>query len=347
MTIYDLVTASELSTYWTEVVESLEPFIGEELFPNDKKLGIKLSWLKGADGLPIVLRPSAFDVASIPRPRIGITKMETEMPYFKESTYIDEELRQQLNMVLESNNQKYIDAIMNRIFDNEAELLKGARVQRERMRMMLLTSGLISMQGNGQIYDYDYQLPQGHKQNAIKDWSDPEADILEDIRKGKQKILDDTGVEITRAITTSKVMGYMRKNTVIRESINDATTANRWISDTKLKQFVLDELGITIAINDKVYADENEVRQRYVDDELFVMIPDGDLGSTWFGTTPAESDLMGSPNIANVSIVDTGVAITTIKKADPVQVETIVSMICLPDFPHGDKVYILSTKAQQ
>ena len=69
-----------------------------------------------------------------------------------------------------------------------------------------------------------------------------------------------------------------------------------------------------------------------------------DLGKTWFGTTPAESDLM-SGSVANVSITDTGVAVTTVQKADPVQVETIVSMICLPSFEAADQVYILDTQA--
>ena len=34
------------------------------------------------------------------------------------------------------------------------------------------------------------------------------------------------------------------------------------------------------------------------------------------------------------------VAVTTIQKADPVTVETKVTMICLPDFPTADQVYI-------
>ena len=74
------------------------------------------------------------------------------------------------------------------------------------------------------------------------------------------------------------------------------------------------------------------------------MFPDGHLGKTWFGTTPAESDLMVG-NVANVSITDTGVAVTTVTKADPVQVETIVSMICLPSFEAADQVYIMDTSA--
>ena len=48
-------------------------------------------------------------------------------------------------------------------------------------------------------------------------------------------------------------------------------------------------------------------------------------------------------SVANVSITDTGVSVTTVQKADPVQVETIVSMICLPSFEAADQVYIMDT----
>lgn len=80
------------------------------------------------------------------------------MPFFKESLYIDEELRQELNKVLETGNQVYIDSIMNRVFDDTVSLTESAAVSRERMRMMLLTTGTISMASNGQSYTYDYGL---------------------------------------------------------------------------------------------------------------------------------------------------------------------------------------------
>ena len=92
-------------------------------------------------------------------------------------------------------------------------------------------------------------------------------------------------------------------------------------------------------MNDKRYKDEAGTAQRYVADDVFVMFPAGQLGNTWFGTTPEESDLMAG-SVANVTITDTGVAVTTIQKADPVTVETKVTMICLPDFPTADQVYI-------
>lgn len=343
MTIFDIITSTEIASYWELMTQDRAPYLGEELFPNEKKLGLKLDWLKGSNGLPVVLKASAFDVKAVPRPRIGFEKLSAEMPFFKESKYIDEELRQQLNMILETGNQAYIDTIANRIFADETELLEGAAAQRERMRMMMLTTGVISMKSNGQIYEYDYRIPEGHKKTVTKSWSDPTATIMDDIRKAQDTIKEDTGVELTRAVTTSKVIGYMRNNTEIKKSIAVLTDGQGFISDSKVVSYIKDELSITIAVDDKKYKDEDEKTQNYVPEDTFTLIPDGKLGNTWFGTTPEESDLLTS-GVANVSIVDTGVAITTVPETDPVNVNTKVTMICLPDFPTADQVFIYDTK---
>lgn len=344
MTIYDLILSNEIVSYWEILSQDREPYIGEELFPDDKKLGLDLKWLKGSNGLPVVLKPSAFDVSAIPRPRIGFEKLTAQMPFFKESKTIDEELRQELNKVLESGNQTYIDAVVNRIFADETDLLEGAAAQRERMRMMALTTGTISMTGNGQNYDYDYGIPSNHKTTVTKSWSDKTAPIMEDIREAIQTILDDTGVKVERAICSSKVMGYFRINNEIKSSIMVLTNGAGFVSDSAIKQYIKDELGLEIVTNDKRYQDENKQKQRYVADDVFVMFPSGKLGNTWFGTTPEESDLM-TGSAVNVTIADTGVAVTTMKKLDPVNVETKVTMICLPDFPTADQVYIYDVLA--
>jgi hypothetical protein len=345
MTIFDIITSTEIASYWELMTQDRAPYLGEELFPNEKKLGLKLDWLKGSSGLPIVLKASAFDVKAVPRPRIGFEKLSAQMPFFKESKYIDEELRQQLNMIIETGNQAYIDTISNRIFADETELLEGAAAQRERMRMMMLTTGVISMKSNGQVYEYDYRIPEGHKKTVTKSWSDQTATIMDDIRKAQDIIREDTGVELTRAVTTSKVIGYMRNNTEIKKSIAILTDGQGFISDSKVVSYIKDELGITIAVYDKKYKDEDGNTQNYVPEDTFTLIPDGTLGNTWFGTTPEESDLLTS-GVANVSIVDTGVAITTVTETDPVNVNTKVTMICLPDFPTADQVFIYDVKVE-
>lgn len=344
MTIFDLMQSQELVAYWEELTKDEAPYPCEELFPDDKKRGISLKWLKGAKGLPVVLKTSAFDVHAIPRPRIGFDKLTAQMPYFKESTYIDEELRQELNMVLETGNQAYIDSVMDKIFDDETRLLRGARASRERMRMMALTTGVISMAANGQTFTFDYGVT--HKGNASVNWSDHAAsDPIEDIRVAKEKVEDETGATITRAMCDSKTWCDIRNNEKIKKAIFVLTNGVGEISDQKLRDYIAQELdGLEVYVNKKRYVDENGNTLPFMPNNTFVMFPDGELGKTWFGTTPAESDLMAG-SVANVTITDTGVAVTTVQHADPVQVETIVSMICLPSFEAADQVYILDTTA--
>ena len=345
MTIFDLVKAPELTSYWEEHRQDMPPYLGEELFPADKKLGLKLDWIKGANGLPVVLKPSAFDVGAVPRPRIGFDKLSAEMPFFKESTYIDEELRQQLNMVMETGNQAYIDAVMNRVFADEMHLLEGARARREQMRMMALTTGAIAITANGQAYNYDYGIPSDHKSEVTTSWSTTTSDPIEDMRKAMDKIEDDTGVRPTRGVCTRKTWGYLRVNEKIIKSIfvlsNGQVSA---LSDARLSQYLMDELGLELIVYGKRYKNDAGTATQFVPDDTVVLFPEGTLGNTWFGTTPEESDLMGT-GAANVSITDTGVAVTTVQKHDPVNVETKVTMICLPSFESADSVYILDVIA--
>lgn len=343
MTIFDLVQAPELTAYWETLSQDEAPYPCEELFPDDKKRGLQLSWIKGSRGLPVVLKTSAFDVNAIPRPRIGFDKLVTEMPYFKESTYIDEELRQELNIVLETGNQAYIDSVMTHVFDDETNLLRGAAASRERMRMMALTTGVVTMSNNGQTFSYDYGVT--HKGDAATAWSNhSSADPIEDIRQAIETIGDDTGATITRAMCDGATWRDIRNNEAIAKKIYVLSNGVGAVSDRALREYLLEELGIEVMINDKRYANESGAATKYMPANTFVMFPDGQLGKTWFGTTPAESDLMGG-NAANVSITDTGVAVVTHQVVDPVNVETIVSQICLPSFEMADQVYILDTTA--
>ena len=343
MTIYELVTAESITSYWEEAAGGLPPYLGDELFPSDKKLGLQLDWIKGSRGLPVVLKPSAYDVKAVKRPRIGFSKLTTQMPFFKESTGIDEETRQKLNMVMETGNQAYIDSVMNQVFDDETELLKGARAQRERMKMMLLTTGAISIAANGQAYDYDYGMPQDHKGEVTVSWSNQDADIYSDIEKILDKIEDDTGIRPERAVVSQKTWGYFRKNKNFRNAILGNNSAAP-VSDDQIRTYLKDNLEIEVVKYTKKYIDEAGNKQAYVPDDVFVAFPKGALGKGWFGTTPEESDLM-SGTAANVSITDTGVAVTTVKETDPVNVDTKVTMIFLPSCPTIDQIYILDVIA--
>lgn len=337
--IFDVVTAPEISAYWETLNQDRRPYLGETLFPAKKKLGLDLSWLKGSKGLSVVLKLSAFDAQAVPRERIRFEKVSAEMPFFKESMYIDEALRQELNKVLETGNQVYIDSIANRIFDDETTLIDAAAVARERMCMMMLTTGTIAMSSNGQTYTYDYGVDESQKPTAAVSWATKTTDIITDINTWQDQIEDETGVRPTRAICSRKTFGYILRNQDVRDAVwgtqNDAP-----INEKDAKEYLNDQLGLSIEIYAKRYKDESGAAKPFVPDDTFVLFPEGNLGNTWFGTTPEESDLMASSVVDNVSIIDTGVAVTTMRRADPVNVETKVTQIALPSFEAAGQIVI-------
>lgn len=338
-TVFDLICSDAVMAYWEANPLNEAPHAGEALFPANQQPGLNLQWIKGARGLPVVLKPSAFDAQAIPRARVGAEIYKTQMPYFKESYYIDEELRQKLLMT--QGNQAFTNMIITNIMDDVTNLLRGASATREAMRMMALTTGVVNVFGNGQNYTFDYGVT--NKSSATIPWSDHEnSDPIKDIKDAKEIVALSTGAVLTRAMTDSVTWGHLMQNKSIRMTLLAGTNGIGFVSESTVKSFVSTELGLTIELNDKRYKSFDGVETRYVPEGTFAMYPDGQLGSTWFGTTPAQADLMSAMG-SNVTITDIGVAITTATKHDPVTVETIVSQICLPSFEQADNVYILGT----
>lgn len=343
MTIFDLVKSDAIVAYWETISQDREPYLLTEMFPADKKLGLDLSFIKGSSGLPAVLKLSAFDVKAIPRDRIGFEKLQAEMPFFKESLYVDEKLRQELNMVLETGNQAYIDVVMNRVFADEIQLLEAASAARERMRAMALTTGAVTLASNGQAYTYDYQMPDSHKLTNAS-FNDADYDIAGYINEVLDTVEDDTGVRPNRGLVSRAEWNKMKNNTLIKKNIYVLTNGVGTVNDNTLRDYLYDQTGVEFVVYAKRYKDENKITKRFIPDDLVVLFPAGSLGKTWFGTTPEESDLM-TGSAANVTITDTGVAVTTVKMTDPVNVETKVTQICLPSFEMADQVAIIDASS--
>ena len=342
--IFDLVTASNVVSFWIEKNVNKQPLLGETLFPYRREIGIKLDWIKGASNQPVALRLSAYDSKAIRRDREGIEQYTTKMPFFKESMYIDEEMRQELNTLLQTNNSTLIDAIVSRIFEDQIKLIAAARISLERMRMEVLTNGTITLSSNGQSYNYDFGIPVDQKATAATSWSDASADIIKEINDIVEAMAA-KGVTITRAVCNSSVINNMKKNTNIKNQIYVLAGGSiSSISAAKVLEFVKQETGVTFYSYDNVYVNEDGTATKYVANDTVVFLPDGTLGETHMGTTPEESDLGTGATKGVVSVLSEGIAVTTYGTEDPVNVEMKVSMVGMPSFERANEVYILDTE---
>lgn len=341
MTIFDLVRSEEIAAYWDEKSKDKPPYLFDTLFPAEKKLGMDLSYIKGSGGLPVMLSVSAFDAKAVPRSRVGFEKLTSKMPFFKESLFVDEELRQELNIILGSGNSKLIDTVVNRIFADSTKLLEGAAAAREAMRAMAVTSGIISLESNGQSYTYDYGIPADHKFTEPT-FNSAGFDVVACIMNVLDKIEEDTGVRPTRAVCSREQLKKLMYNEAIKKSIYLFGNGAGIMNEKTLVSFLEEQTGVTFQAYSKRYIDSSGNSTKFVPDNTIALFPEGQLGNTWFGTTPEESDLLGG-SAANVSITDTGVAVTTMQHTDPVTVETKVTMICLPSLETANQIAIIDT----
>lgn len=341
--IFDLVTAPEIGAYYNGLNPSPQnDDLVLRLFPRKKQLGLDLRWIKGSKGAPVVLKASAFDTKADLRDRIGFQEIQAEMPFFKEGMLVKERDRQELNKVLASGNQEYIDLIIGQIYDDLTTLVDGAEAQEKRLVMQLLSSGKISGASDNKLYDYDYNFDVNHKEILLSTskWDDLEnANPIVDIQRWQDTIEDDSGVKPTKAICSKKTWNYLVNNKKIKMDMNPAGGQNIIMTDAMLAQYLESKLGITIEIYNKRYS-EGGVTKKFFPDDVFTLYPDKILGNTNHGTTPEESDLLGGNTDAQVSMVNGGMAITTTKTTDPVNAFTKVSMITLPSFEGIDEVYI-------
>jgi len=339
--IFDLVTAKNIAEFWLEKNLNQQPSLGETLFPSQKEIGVKLEWIKGAHNQPVGLRLSAYDSKSIRRDRKGFEKYETEMPFFKESMYIDEELRKNLNTMLQTNNEQLVNSILTKIFADEIELINASRITLERMRMEALTTGAITLASNGQAYSYDYGVDASQKKSVSIPWSNPDADVLGDIISYVEE-MKAKGIVITRAVCNSTVAKYFRTNTAIKNAVYVFANGTVNVTTARALEYIYNETGVSFYVYDNVYVNEEGNAVKYVANDTVVFLPEGTLGKTHFGVTPEESDLMNSL-AAEVSIVDNAIAVTTHKEHDPVTVETKVSMVALPSFERANEIVIVDT----
>ena len=351
MDLREVFTPAAVAAYWTEVASNQIPYLGATLFPARKKAGLDLSWLKGSRGLPVSLMPSAFDAKATFRDRIGFEKLETEMPFFREGYKIKERDRQELLRIQESTDP-YAAEVISRIFDDTRGLVDGAAVVPERMIMQLLFpvngDAGISIKANGVDYTYDYDPGdawKGSNYTALTStdlWTAPTtADPFKAFKNIKDAIRSKTGTELTVAIMNTYTFNLMAATDAVKNRyISTSGVSLGYLTDTETKAVVEGTSGLRIAIYDKQYKDESGTAHAFVPDGYVALIPDGALGSTWYGTTPEEADLRGSGE-AEVSIVNTGVAITRIVDKHPVNINTFASEIVLPSFERMDEVAVL------
>lgn len=353
--LYEIFDSNAIASYWTDInVNMKDPMLGTRFFPVAKQTGLTLGWIKGRNSLPVALQPSAFDTKAALRDRIGVKELSTSMPFFREGMRIGEKDRQDIETLL-AKNQKFAEPTIMRIFDDLKNLVDGALVQSERMRMSLLYGGAINITAtveNGRNINYTYAYDTDGTWAASNFvtllttavWSTGNAatsDPIGDLMTAVEHMKEQKGVTPTEVLMNSTTYKAMLTSASIKKAMNPLGYANIIPTRSAMLQFIQQETGLTIILYDKMFKDEQAIDRKFFPDGYVTLLPGYAVGNTWYGTTPEEFDLMSGATNASVSIVNTGIAVTTIKEPHPVNVQTIVSEIVLPSFERMDDIYII------
>ncbi|PJI07048.1 MULTISPECIES: major capsid protein [Clostridium] len=346
MNLQDFINANQISLYIEKL--PIQSTIDKTLFPPKKQLGTEIELAKGSMKKPVALKMSAFDTAVKSRALSASLNIEKkEMPFFKESVLIKEKERQFLLLAIQSNNQNLVEQLTSQIYDNYKSLVDGAEVQMIRMRAQALQTGKINISTDDGDIVVDYNVPSQHKETltGTATWDNEDADIVGDLIRWS-KVLTNNGYGTpTRILLTDTVLGYIKKNKAINgELVARNPNLLTIITDNDIINYLNGKLDLSVGILNGNYIDESGAIQNYYQDDLVTLIPEGALGSTVYGTTPEEADRLYGTGKLDTSIVNTGVAITTMLKEDPVTVETKVSELGIPSFDRVDECFFATVK---
>lgn len=334
------ITANNVKQIWESRDEQL--FVGEMFFTPTKQQGLDINLIKGKDDTPVALVSANWDTDVLYRDRIGFEALSAELPFFKEAYKMSEKLRQQIITAQE----QYRTPFFNEVFRDVDNLVLGADVTAERLRMQILGTGTISIKENGVDKQYDYGFS---TTNQLKTettlWSATGAKPLESFMKQIKNYKTLTKKTAKYAIMNSDVFDKLANDSAIDTYFASLSTPNLYPNDNERKAYIEQKSGVTIILAEDEYKKARDFKGTpvpYYPQDRYTLVSTLDLGETVYGTTPEEADLLGgNSEVLSGQVIGNGIAVTTWKEADPVCVSVKVSEVVLPSCPQIDKIYIV------
>lgn len=352
----EVINTSAIALAATNNESNAVPYLGLQFFPEMKKAGLDLKWIKTHKGLPVTLKASNFDALPALRTREGVKIEKTQMAFFRETMQITEEDEQEIGRA-DDENDPYLKSALQSVYDDTNALLSGAEVVPERMRMSLLatTEGhpSIGIESDGVKYEYDYD-PNGEyaakhylKLEGTSDWSDTEnSKPLTDLNNAR-KALAKLGKIASYVLMNSNTFEYLLNNKQVKNAIlAQNLTANIEITEENVVSIVRSRTKLSTVLYDKMYMDENKNDQYFYPDNKVTLLPAGALGKTWFGTTPEERT---ASQVADVDVSMYGVGIAIAKKVEygpPAVTSVTASEIVLPSYENMDSTFVIKVSTK-
>lgn len=331
----EVFNTKELINYYKE--REVAPMLGESLFPERKIQDVEFDMILGKGGLPVSASVHALDTETQLASREAIEKGVASLALIKRKIKITEK------EIIKINNPR-TDAelvqVLSQLYNDSEKMVESVRVRVEAMRMEALSTGKIKIEENGVKVTIDYGVPTGNKKSF--NWSNTDtATPLDDLETLASAVESESGVRPTRALTSRKMLNYLKKNLSVREAVHGVNSA-KIVTTEELNQLLTDlELPTILTYEEKykVETAKGYTTKRYFPENVISMFSGDTLGETIYGLTAEEVKLIGDGKMEEASMIG-NIFVGTYTSLDPVGEFTKAATTALPSFPHADELGI-------
>lgn len=319
------------------------PGILDTIFPDVKTQYLKAEYYRLMSGqrLPEVAFVHALDTEAEIGTRPGFEKVLTEKLFIKRKINQSERLQQAIENGVPDN-----EALKNFVFDDAANLFEGVVARANAMKGQFLSTGAVKVKENHVDLNIDYGVPATAKV-TLTNWATPEADIMGDIQK-MVTVAEDNGYVVNKALTSLKMINYMRNNTAMQTAVLGAAN-KRLLTKQELANLLMQEYAITIDRCDEKFrfrkSDGSLKTGRYFKEDVFTLYEadaNGSFGTGLWGVTPEELEYRQFIQEENRSFVTLSMWATQ----DPVAVWTKASGMFVPVAPKANGGIVIGTKGE-
>lgn len=361
MRISDVYTTGAIALYQTQNPSNREPFLLQSYFPNKKKMGDDIEFLKTHRGLGIALKHSTYDALPEVRPRGQAQLTKHRMPLFRESMVIKEHDLMEIARI-QDKNSPFLQPIMDSLYGDVDTLFEGAEIAAEWIRAQIFAPINGDMQINIPLVDntvttFDYDQDKTWKNNNFLElkgtdtWDNSATSKpLNDIRKATQ-YLASKGYTATTMIGTSSTFDYLLENDQVKNALVSITgqTIN-FVDEGTVEEVLRRKSRLEWIPYDKMFTGYDGNEQKFYPDDYVTIVGSGILGNTYRGTTPEELTTIGNfvdaPQApVDITVLDNGIAVAIQNEYKPsFTVTTTASQIVLPSFEGMDSIFVIKVK---
>ena len=306
----------------------------DQLFPNEKTSNLVSTYQTvKKDQFAEMAEVHAFNTEAKISSRVPFSEKEIKKFLIKEKIQLDEEYAILADSLKDNSEVKQL------IFNDAGRMSDKVRTRTLVMKGELLSTGKVTVKENHLDITLDQKVPQDNFFNFT--WSGADADVFGDLQKIKDKATS-KGYQLTRVVTSSKVISKLQGNTAIRKALY-GVNSDRLPTLAEVNSIISQQFGFSMVAFDDMYryekADGTKATARYIPEGAFICFGGAvteTLGKGLYGITPTERNArLNATQSKNIYIMN-----NVWDTPDPVATWTKAEGVFVPVLADPDNLFI-------